>query len=204
MLRVHVRRQEADAAARLAEEEEMAQRVEERVRARVEAALGSPEVQARVEARLLEERTALEQKARGFTLQHALLCPAQRGLAACPGAEGARLHFGLLPHALSPAQRGLHACSRLMTMCRALEQKAGGSALPPPPHALLYPVQRAPHACCPMQCVQGIARMQSMQCAHPGTADPACMRMASHQPPAACPMSCCKGAQLRDPGMKLQ
>ena len=56
------RRKEADAAARLLEEEEMAQRVEERVRERVEAAMASPEVQARIEARLREERAALEQK----------------------------------------------------------------------------------------------------------------------------------------------
>ena len=60
--RSRARRKEADAAARLLEEEEMAQRVEERVRERVEAAMASPEVQARIEARLREERAALEQK----------------------------------------------------------------------------------------------------------------------------------------------
>ena len=49
-------------AARLAEEEEMAQRIEERVRERVAAALDSEEVQKKIEARLREERTALEQK----------------------------------------------------------------------------------------------------------------------------------------------
>ena len=57
-------RKQADAAAKLAEEEEMAQRVEERVRARVEEALASPGVAARIEARLREERAALEQKVR--------------------------------------------------------------------------------------------------------------------------------------------
>lgn len=49
-------------AARLAEEEEMAQRIEERVRERVAAALESEEVQKQIEARLKDERTALEQK----------------------------------------------------------------------------------------------------------------------------------------------
>ena len=57
-----MRRKEADAAARLLEEEEMAQRIEERVRERVEAAMASDEVQQRIEARLREERAALEQK----------------------------------------------------------------------------------------------------------------------------------------------
>ena len=42
----------------------MALRIEAEVRSRVEAALASPEVQARIEARLREERAALEQKAR--------------------------------------------------------------------------------------------------------------------------------------------
>ena len=42
----------------------MALRIEAEVRKRVEAALASPEVQARIEARLREERAALEQKAR--------------------------------------------------------------------------------------------------------------------------------------------
>lgn len=51
-----------DAAARLKEEEEMAQRIEERVRERVAAALESEEVQKQIEARLREERAALEQK----------------------------------------------------------------------------------------------------------------------------------------------
>lgn len=51
-----------DLAARLLEEEEMAQRVEERVRERVAAALESEAVQKQIEARLREERTALEQK----------------------------------------------------------------------------------------------------------------------------------------------
>ena len=49
-------------AARLAEEEEMAKRIEERVRERVAQALESEEVQRQIEARLREERTALEQK----------------------------------------------------------------------------------------------------------------------------------------------
>ena len=49
-------------AARLAEEEEMAKRIEERVRERVAQALESEEVQKQIEARLKEERTALEQK----------------------------------------------------------------------------------------------------------------------------------------------
>lgn len=49
-------------AARLLEEEEMAQRIEERVRERVAAALESEVVQKQIEARLREERTALEQK----------------------------------------------------------------------------------------------------------------------------------------------
>ena len=40
----------------------MAQRIEERVRERVAAALDSEEVQKKIEARLREERTALEQK----------------------------------------------------------------------------------------------------------------------------------------------
>ncbi len=40
----------------------MAQRIEERVRERVAMALDSEEVQKKVEARLREERTALEQK----------------------------------------------------------------------------------------------------------------------------------------------
>ena len=47
-----------------AEEEAMALRIEAAVRARVAAALASPEVQARIGARLREERAALEQKAR--------------------------------------------------------------------------------------------------------------------------------------------
>ena len=51
-----------DAAARLKEEEEMAQRIEERVRERCAAALESAEVQKQIEARLREERAALEQK----------------------------------------------------------------------------------------------------------------------------------------------
>ena len=51
-----------DAAARLQEEEEMAQRIEERVRKRVAAALESEGVQKQIEARLREERAALEQK----------------------------------------------------------------------------------------------------------------------------------------------
>lgn len=51
-----------DLAARLLEEEEMAQRIEERVRERVAAALESEAVQKQIEARLREERTALEQK----------------------------------------------------------------------------------------------------------------------------------------------
>lgn len=40
----------------------MAQRIEERVRERVAAALESEEVQKQIEARLREERAALEQK----------------------------------------------------------------------------------------------------------------------------------------------
>ena len=40
----------------------MAQRIEERVRERVAAALDSEEVQKQIEARLREERAALEQK----------------------------------------------------------------------------------------------------------------------------------------------
>ena len=64
--RVHLccstaQREEA-AGARLAEEEEMAQRIEERVRQRVEEQLKTPEVQQQIELRLREERTALEQK----------------------------------------------------------------------------------------------------------------------------------------------
>ena len=61
------RRQEAVRAAlalAVAEEEAMALRIEAEVRARVDAALASPEVQARIEARLREERAALEQKVR--------------------------------------------------------------------------------------------------------------------------------------------
>lgn len=53
-----------DAAARLAEEEEMAQRIEERVRERVDTAMQSEGVLKQIEARLREERAALEQKAR--------------------------------------------------------------------------------------------------------------------------------------------
>lgn len=45
----------------------MALRIEAEVRIRVAAAMASPEVQARIEARLREERTALEQKARVAT-----------------------------------------------------------------------------------------------------------------------------------------
>ena len=63
------RRQEAARAAlalAAAEEEAMALRIEAEVRARVEAALASPEVQARIEARLREERATLEQKVRGL------------------------------------------------------------------------------------------------------------------------------------------
>ena len=52
-----------DAAARLAAEEEMAQRIEERVRERVEATMQTEAVQRQIEARLREERAALEQKA---------------------------------------------------------------------------------------------------------------------------------------------
>ena len=63
-------RQEAARAAlalAAAEEEAMALRIEAEVRIRVAAAIASPEVQARIEARLREERTALEQKARVAT-----------------------------------------------------------------------------------------------------------------------------------------
>ena len=52
----------------------MAQRIEERVRERVAAALDSEEVQKQIEARLREERAALEQKVtpllRGVSATH--------------------------------------------------------------------------------------------------------------------------------------
>ena len=46
----------------------MAQRIEERVRERVATALDSEEVQKKIEARLREERTALEQKVVPFVM----------------------------------------------------------------------------------------------------------------------------------------
>lgn len=61
-----------DAAARLLEEEEMAQRIEERVRERVEAAMQSEDVLRQIEARLREERAALEQKAHPLPWNSAL------------------------------------------------------------------------------------------------------------------------------------
>ncbi len=61
-----------DAAARLLEEEEMAQRIEERVRERVEAAMQSEDVLRQIEARLREERAALEQKAHPLPWKSAL------------------------------------------------------------------------------------------------------------------------------------
>jgi hypothetical protein len=66
------------AAARLAEEEEMAQRIEQRVRERVEAAMKSEEVQKQIELRLREERAALEQKVCRITL--AVLLPCAQGV----------------------------------------------------------------------------------------------------------------------------
>jgi len=56
----------------------MALRIEAAVRARVAAALASPEVQARIQARLREERAALEQKARMALADRACLCLSNR------------------------------------------------------------------------------------------------------------------------------
>ncbi len=61
----------------------MALRIEAAVRARVAAALASPEVQARIEARLREERAALEQKARMALADWACLCLLKRAGAVC-------------------------------------------------------------------------------------------------------------------------
>ena len=66
-------RQEA-IAARAAEEEGMARRIEAAVQERVEAAMASELVQKRIEARLREERAALEQKVQRILLEACVGC----------------------------------------------------------------------------------------------------------------------------------